>query len=460
MEANRDLLARRLERKGYRVVAVASGVEALAAIDAEHIDLVLLDVMMPEMDGLETLARLRAAYPAAALPVIMATARADALDVVDALDRGASDYVTKPIDVNVLLARVRVHLRGKRPRVTEPPPDPSSVCAGAVIADKYRLLEPLGAGGFGVVWRAHHLSLQVDVAVKLMHGHLLGSRDTLRRFELEGISSCRVRHPNAVAMLDAGTTPSGVPYLVMELLSGRSLSQELSARGSLSLARTAQIALPVCDVLLTAHALGILHRDIKPANILLHQSVAGEVVKVLDFGIAKLVDASRTQRGSTEGLVGTPQYMAPERLLGMNVDERSDAFSLGTMIFEMVAGRGTFEQVDTNPIAQALHQLGHEPRDVRDAVPGLPADVAAMIMASLARDAHYRATIADIRAVLAPHAEAKAPEGALVLAGAPATADAATAPMPSIPLASGVIRREGSPDADEPDAASPRSRSG
>src|SRR5262249_43223505 len=159
--------------------------------------------------------------------------------------------------------------------------------------------------------------LKRPVAVKVLHAHLLSSNSMVRRFQIEGISGCRVRHPNAVVVLDSGTTETGVPYLVMEYLEGITRDAELVAHGVLPFRRARAIICQVCDVLIAAHGVGIVHRDIKPANIHLSRTEHGEQVKVLDFGLAKLLEGEAAgQVSSGENLIGTPQFMAPERLVG------------------------------------------------------------------------------------------------------------------------------------------------
>ncbi|MCZ7680607.1 MAG: response regulator [Sandaracinaceae bacterium] len=326
-EDNLDLLRRRLERKGYDVGTVTSGPDALGVLEREDIDIVILDVMMPGMSGLEVLETVRRTRSSEELPIIMATAKAESADVIEALDKGANDYVVKPIDLDVLLARMRACLRNVKRPATQPE---TQLVMGHVLDRKYELGPKIGTGGFGTVYRATHVSLKNPVAVKILHEHLLGSEKAVRRFAQEGVSACRVRHPNAVAILDAGTTWDGLPYLVMELLDGPTLAQELDSVGVMRLARAAAIASPLCGALEAAHKEGIVHRDVKPANVMLSRDGSGgELVKVLDFGIAKLVESHPGAPATVDEVAGTPQYMAPERLLGEGCDWRADVYSVG-----------------------------------------------------------------------------------------------------------------------------------
>ena len=198
--------------------------------------------MMPGMTGLDVLRKLRATRSTAALPVVMVTAKTESEDVVEALALGANDYVTKPIDFPVALARIKAHLRTKQSARTEAaapiePRSPAQAVPGSVLARRYRLDQPIGGGSFGTVFRARHLELERDVAVKVLATSAGTDPEALARFRREGTSACRVQHPNAVAVLDFGVNPGGVAYLVMELLEGHSLEQEIEERGRLSPAR-------------------------------------------------------------------------------------------------------------------------------------------------------------------------------------------------------------------------------
>jgi len=398
-EMNLDLLKRRLERRGYVVITALTGKEALSLLDQQSIDMVLLDVMMPEMNGIEVLQAIRVTRSPHTLPVIMATAKSDNVDIVEALDKGANDYVTKPIDLDVLLARMRVHLRPSvRPASSSIPP--RQIGVGVVIDQKYRLTAILGQGGFGTVYRALHISLNKEVAVKVLHPDFLQSAEIVQRFRQEGVSACRVRHPNAVIVMDAGTTTSGVPYLVMELLEGISLADEINEKGAMRLRRCVDLIDQVCNALREAHSSGIIHRDIKPANILLSRAPTGEeVVKVLDFGIAKFMESTPSSANNTMNqAAGTPRYMAPERLLGENSDAKADVYSVGVTVFEMLSGTLPFPKVEGNPLQQAVKQLHAIPTQLLTVRPDLPHDLVRTVMGALARDRNDRPDLDTMQA--------------------------------------------------------------
>ena len=392
-EANRDMLAQRLIRKGYEVETAESGLEALGLIDDKAFDLVLLDIMMPGMSGIEVLARLRESYTTRDLPIIMATANDSTESVVQALELGANDYITKPIDFPVALARVESHLRQKAARLEQPEEQPKE---GSVLAGKYRLGEPLGAGSYGTVFRAMHLELETEVALKVLHDSGTFATEALARFRREGISACRVRHPNAVSVLDFGVTEGHIAYMVMELLEGRSLQEELAAEGPMKPQRCLEILRPVCSMLGEAHDEGLVHRDIKPANVFLHHSRSEETVKVLDFGIAKLInDANPDNQLTGEGrIVGSPAYMAPERFNSDSFDGRADVYSVGVMLFQMLVGRLPFVSKELMSIAM-LH-LGEAPPSIHELNPSVPLEIDAVVQLALAKHPSERPSAREL----------------------------------------------------------------
>lgn len=393
-ESNRQLLELYLERHGFDVVGVGDGESALKAADARRFDLAILDVMMPGMNGFELLAALRKRFSEADLPIVMATAVTDSQEIVEALRLGANDYVTKPYDLRVLVARVQARLRiDHRSDVKKRGPTPAEIGHGAVIAERYRIEQRIGRGANGDVFSARHVELDNPVAVKVLRLPEDSERriTVLERFRREGISACRVKHPNAVTVLDAGVTLEGVAYLVMERLEGRALDEEIDKNAPFLPARCAQLLVPVCYVLAEAHGAGVIHRDVKPANIFVHAGKRGEVVKVLDFGIAKMIDADG-DANATERIVGTPAYMAPERIRNAPHDGRADIYSLGVVLFEMLAGRRPFVAHRDDPITVARMHLKDPPPSLWDVRNDVSRDLVNLVADALAKDPAQRPT--------------------------------------------------------------------
>ena len=391
---NREVWSAHLTREGFEVKSAAGGEQALGLVEEFPIDLVLLDVVMPDMDGFQVLEALRQDYSASALPVIMVTAKGESDDVVQGFDLGASDYVTKPLDAGVLLARVNAQLRSRIPAsATSPPPSPLG--EGSVLDGKYQLDALIDKGNFGTVYRATHLTLGHRVAVKLLSTTLDTDPPSVTRFQQEGISACRIQHPNAVDVLDFSITSDGVPFLVMELLEGHSLDHEIQLSGPLSPLRCAVLLTPICEVLGEAHGLGIIHRDIKPQNIFLHRGRHGEVVKVLDFGIAKMVgEMALHQKITTEGsIVGTPAYMAPERLSDESYDGQSDVYSLGILIYEALAGKRPYDDGTGGGMMELVHMRERgAPPPLQGIRPDIPASIDHLLFEALSRYPQNRPT--------------------------------------------------------------------
>ncbi len=219
---------------------------------------------------------------------------------------------------------------------------------GSVVADRYHLTRVIGEGGMGSVYEAVDLRERKAVAVKVLHPHLVARADVAARFRREGVVGGAVDSRHVVAVLDHGEAADGALYLVLELLSGHDLAAELATHGPLPVGRVARIATDVCSALEVAHARGIVHRDLKPENVFLaRDGEAGEVVKVLDFGISKLreaIDPSLTPLTRTGTTLGTPYYMAPEQAQGMKeIDHRVDLYALGVVIFRMLTAQHPFD---------------------------------------------------------------------------------------------------------------------
>ena len=256
------------------------------------------------------------------------------------------------------------------------------------------LAQPIGGGSFGTVFRARHLELDREVAVKILATSAGTDPEALARFRREGASACRVQHPNAVAVLDFGVNPGGVAYLVMELLEGHSLEKELEERGPLSPLRAAEIVVPVCSALAAAHAAGLIHRDVKPSNVFLHRTERGEVTKILDFGIAKLAAESAIGQSLTidGSLLGTPAYMAPERFRRGPYGPKSDIYSVGAMLYEMLTGRLPFIPSTADPLALVAMQAEEDPPPLRTRRPDVSPALEALVLQALSRNPELRPT--------------------------------------------------------------------
>lgn len=433
-----DLLTAFFTKKGFDVVAVEDGLKAQEAIVGPGgVDLAILDVMMPGYTGLQVIEAVREV--GCMVPIIVATAHGHSEQVVQALSVGADDFVAKPFDLAILLARVKAALRRSRPAFAVPSTESSGpvpifpalsgpIGEGAVLDGRYELMREIGRGSFGVVWQARHLGLEVNVAVKLLHknggsgtqkldgeGHTIGGDQTPRpagvsdELRLEGVRGARVQHPHAVRVLDVGRLPDAQNYLVMELLVGPTVEDLLVRNGAMPVARVVEILRPVVDVLTAAHNQGVIHRDIKPANVLLHKGAGAtvETVKVLDFGVAKLVGADVEGPGGHPGeetssriIAGSPAYLAPERLRGLPYDGRADVYAVGVMFFEMVTGRVPFRaEGDVMKVAlMHLREPAPRPSTVR---PGLSPMVDQVAARLLCKDPSVRPTIEETAALLA-----------------------------------------------------------
>lgn len=252
----------------------------------------------------------------------------------------------------------------------------------------YRIVEQLGQGGMSTVYKAYHAALDRYVALKVLHPMFKGDRSFLERFQREARIVARLEHPHIVPVYDF-SEHEGVPYLVMRYVEGRTLKALMNEEGAVPLGRIVEILRPVCDALAYAHALGVLHRDIKPSNVLLSQQ--GKVF-VTDYGLAKMVQTGDSTI-SQDRMIGTPQYISPEQAKGETVDARTDLYSLGVVLFELVTGRVPY-MADT-PFA-IVHDHIFSPLPLPSQVdPTVPQEIEQVILKSLAKSAEDRYQSAD-----------------------------------------------------------------
>jgi serine/threonine protein kinase len=259
---------------------------------------------------------------------------------------------------------------------------------GQILDERYEILAPLAEGGMGAVYRARRTLLGDEVAIKVVLSGKTGS-NALDRFQRESRASARLRHPNIVSILDFNIDDHGRPFLVMELLNGQSLKQEITSRGRMGLNEVMAIVPPLCAALQMAHDQGIVHRDLKPANIVAHDFGGGHrVYKIVDFGLANLRDSDETRLTGPHEFLGTIAYAAPEQLTGGIVDARSDIYSMGAVVFEMLTGRVPFPGADAMAILSA-HLNAPVPR-VYDSWGEVPAWADLAVGRALAKDPRDR----------------------------------------------------------------------
>lgn len=398
-----------------RVVTAANGRLALELLQSERFDLVLLDVIMPEIDGFQVMERMHAEPALREIPVIMISALDDLSSVVRCIEFGAEDYLTKPFDPVLLRARIGAALEKKRFRDREadylrqvahvidaagavehgvyqsamlteigrrndelgrlarvfdamvagvharesrlleqlrqlrtdvslatsemstlgPEGDGGATLpVGTLFASRYEITKAIGRGGMGMVYRATDRELGEEVAIKLLRADLLGSDDrAIERFKNEIRLARRISHHNVVRTHDFGEC-NGNYFVTMEYVRGITVRELLKTRGRLGVSSTLALARQLVDALAVAHDALIIHRDVKPENALLD---ASGVLKVMDFGIARLAQypSTMTQAGM---ILGTPAYMAPEQLMGEEIDGRADLYAAGVVIYECLTG--------------------------------------------------------------------------------------------------------------------------
>jgi len=271
--------------------------------------------------------------------------------------------------------------------------DSVSALAAEMFADRvgetigpYEVLSQLGSGAMGVVYLAQDVRLGRKIALKLLPSQFTNDKDRLRRFQQEARAASALNHPNILTVHEIGQK-AGLHYIATEFVDGVTLRQHMHERG-MSLDEVLNIATQVASALQAAHAAGIAHRDIKPENIMIRSD---GYIKVLDFGLAKLTEneLSPASAETNPGVVmGTPRYMSPEQARGLDVDLRTDIFSLGTVVYELVTGKLPFEGETTSDVIAAL--IKDEPESMRTSVPELPVEFEQVVSKALAKDRRLR----------------------------------------------------------------------
>lgn len=276
------------------------------------------------------------------------------------------------------------------------------LAAGTILDGRYEIIEPIAEGGMGAVFRARRRLLGDEVALKIVRSEFARDHGARERFLRESRACAQLRHPNIVSILDYNVDAEGRPFLVMELLNGPSLRQELGARGPLPLGEVQQILQPISNALQLAHDNGILHRDVKPANIVAHDFGGGiRAHKIVDFGLVRDLRSDATRLTAAHMFVGTFTYAAPEQVLGGELDARSDQYSLAVVAYEALTGRPPFDDPDASQLVTSLlTKACPPPTKLRS---DLPKWVDVVLVRALAKDPEDRyPSIAAFGAAMQP----------------------------------------------------------
>lgn len=410
---NRDMLSRRLIREGFSVLTAENGRQAIEMVGAHAIDLVLMDLMMPDMTGTEAIGVLRQTLSPLQLPIIMVSANTDSEEMVKAITHGANDYVTKPIDFPVTLAKIKSYLARRSaappaaPAANGPAPEsqrtvslrPADLKLGDVI-NQYRLESLLGEGGMGKVYRATDVRLLREVAIKVVLGDSVEDSQ-LDRFLQEARSLARVQHPGVITIYSIEEHP--LHYIAMELVEGQELETVLSTGKPVPPDQAREWTVQMLDALQAVHDKGILHRDLKPSNIMLDSNSR---VRVMDFGLAKIVEEDLKLTKSGE-VWGTPQYMAPEHVdpaFG-ELDNQTDLYATGVILYQMLTGS---LPIKAKSLPQILFELVSKQPDPPERLnPLIPSELSHVVLKSLEKDKakryrNARDFASDLRAVVLP----------------------------------------------------------
>jgi serine/threonine-protein kinase len=266
--------------------------------------------------------------------------------------------------------------------------DSNQAWLGKIVDGRYRVLEVIGRGGMGVVYRVEHLRMGKIAAMKVLHRDLASDPDVVNRFEREAAAVSRLHHPHTVQVFDFGSA-TGALYLIMEYVRGQDLGHIVGRDGPMPWSRAAPLLAQICGALQEAHELGIVHRDLKPENVLITRTTGGrDFAKVLDFGLAKLGNAPKAASNETDrhAIVGTPYFMAPEQIRGDDVDARTDIYSFGALMFELLTGQHLYSgQTAVGVLTKHLTSEPDAP-SMRNPKMGIPPQVDYLCKKALARE--------------------------------------------------------------------------
>jgi DNA-binding response OmpR family regulator len=414
--AARALLALRLANEGYAVSTAADGRGALQMIRDDPPALVLSETVLAGLDGYALLDAVK--RDGRAIPFVFVSERTDALSINKGLLLGAVDFLGKPVNVEVLLTKLQkvlgqaISLADASARLSladmsragddsYPPVAYEDLAVGVTLLGRFRILADLGEGGMGKVFKARDDRLEEDVVIKVMKGSLTGDARVLEHFKREIRLARKVAHPAVVRLYDFFEA-GAVNFVTMEFLEGSDLRNELKRRGAFPVPVSLRLAREMFEGLGAAHELGVIHRDIKPHNMFL---LSGGHLKILDFGIAQGLDPLTGQSGTvTGGPIGTPEYMSPEQVMSEKLDARTDLYSAGVVLFELLTGRVPFWASDR--VSTATMRLNSDPPAPSGFAAQITPELDRFVLRLLSRDrnrrpASAREALAELRGVSA-----------------------------------------------------------
>lgn len=388
----RELVKTFLTAKGYYVATAAGGKEAYELLKSDHFDLAILDLVLDdEVDGFQLLEWIRQEYSAQDLPVILLTGQSLSDKVVKGFELGANDYITKPADFKIIMARVAYQLKVRdqaRQALSDSQTDVAAIRfePGAMLGS-YEIIDLLGKGGMGAVYKVLDTRLERVVALKTILPFRDLEDETIKRFTQEAKLIAKLNHPHIISVYDTAEEP--VNYFTMEYIDGDSLKEWIYEE-RLETGQIGDIVRKIALALEAAHHQGIIHRDLKPSNIMMDTKGQPHLT---DFGMAKLLESNQDFT-KTQDMVGTPANMAPEQIDNSfgEIDPRTDVFGLGLILYEMLTRKPPFQGTPANIMWQVVYK---DPRWPSEEAPEAPEYLCEICMKAISKDQNERYASAD-----------------------------------------------------------------
>ncbi len=416
-----DTLADWLTFEGHKVEVAYDGTDAAKAVEEDTFDLILLDWVLPGRSGIEICRAYRMAGGKS--PVIMLTGKVSLDNKEIGFDAGADDYLIKPFNLKELSWRMRAWLRrsfGSFPVALSaaverqevqtrrcPTCDTTfdttlSVCpddratltsevleflVGEPLSKNYVILGVLGSGPMSTVFKVWYKAKNQCLAMKLLESSHLKDQSYVRRFQHEGATLKKLQHSNIIGIHDFGVSSCGQPYIVMDYVEGKSLARLLNRGHAITLKRCIDICKQICDGVGYAHAHGIIHRDLKPANVLIEKRGTSEHVRIVDFGVSRTLedqDSDKLRLTRSGEILGTALYMSPEQCSGRQLDARSDVYSMGCLMYEILTGR---PPLSGRNVLETLHlHINETPTPIRQLRTEVPEALEKAVQKAMAKD--------------------------------------------------------------------------